>query len=222
MTTAQPWVALEGINGVGKSYLAGKAARLLGDQCVPLVELPDSPPRLLPRVITDALAAGGDPFLRSGCPRTETLLLAALQVHRHETTTVGAGQVVLEDRGPHSVAVYQAAVLAGEAADPGETFAEARSLLDLMARWRPLPGRTILLVDGPATCQRRFEERLRRPARPSEITLMERAAELYDRFAAALPHQFEVVDRRCLDADACADAIVSVCRQAAGVSGRPW
>jgi dTMP kinase len=220
MTTAEPWVTLEGINGVGKSYLAGEAARLLGDQCVPLVELPDSPPRLLPRTIIDALAAGGDPFLRTGHPRTETLLLAALQVHRHETTAIGAGQVVLEDRGPHSVAIYQAAVLTGDAADPDQTFAEAQSLLNLMTQWRPLPGKTILLVDEPATCQRRFEERLGRPSRPSEITLMERAAQLYDRFAAAVPHQLEVLDRRRLDDGSCVDAIVSACQQAADASGR--
>jgi len=221
MTAALPWITLEGINGVGKSYLARRAAKELGDRCVPLVELPDSPRCLLPGRIIDALLAGGDPFLRTGCPRTETLLLAALQVHRHETTAVRAGQVVLEDRGPHSVAVYQAAILAGDAASDDETFTEAQALLDLMARWRPLPGQTILLLDDPATCRRRFEELLGRPAHPSEIGLMERVIRLYDRFVAASPHQFDVLDRRRLDADACAASIVSVCRQAAGMSGWP-
>jgi len=219
MTAALPWITLEGINGVGKSYLARRVATELGDQCVPLVELPDSPPNLLPGRIIDALLAGGDPFLRTGCPRTETLLLAALQVHRHETTTALPGQVVLEDRGPHSVAVYQAAILAGDAVSDDETFTEAQALLDLIARWRPLPGRTILLLDDPVSCRRRFEERLGRPAHPSEIGLMERVTRLYDRFAAASPHQFDVLDRRRLDADACADSITSICRQAAAVSG---
>ncbi|OHV27518.1 hypothetical protein BCD49_38755 [Pseudofrankia sp. EUN1h] len=206
---------------MGKSYLARRAATELGDRCVPLVELSDSHPGLLPGRIIDALLAGGDPFLRTGCPQTETLLLAALQVHRYETTTVRAGQVVLEDRGPHSVAVYQAAVLGGDAASDDETFTEAQGLLDLMARWRPLPGRTILVLDDPASCRRRFEERLGRPALPGEIGLMERVTRLYGRFAAALPHRFEVLDRRRLDANACADSIVAVCRQAAGVSRWP-
>jgi dTMP kinase len=218
MTTAQPWITLEGVNGVGKSYLARRVVEQLGDLCVPLVELPDSVPGLLPGRIIEALQAGGDPFLRTGCPRTETLLLAALQVHRHETVTVRASQVVLEDRGPHSVAVYQAAILGDDHAGDDETFAEAQALGDLIARWRPLPSRTILLLDDPAGCRRRFEERLGRQARPSELRLMERVARLYDRFVASLPHQFEVLDRRVLDADACADAIGSACRQAAGVS----
>jgi len=221
MTTALPWITLEGINGVGKSYLARRAATELGGQCVPLVELPDGPPGLLPGRIIDALLAGGDPFLRTGCPRTETLLLAALQVHRHETTTVRVGQVVLEDRGSLSVAVYQAAVLAGDAASDDETFTQAQGLLDLIARWRPLPGRTILLLDDPVSCRRRFQERLGRPALAGEIGLIERVTRLYDRFAGTLPHQFEVLDRRRLDADACVDSIVSICRQAAGASGCP-
>ncbi|MFJ6776377.1 hypothetical protein ACIQOV_36380 [Kitasatospora sp. NPDC091257] len=98
------------------------AAAALGELCVPLLELPDSRPQGLAGQVIAALYTGGDRFLRTGHPRTETLLLAALQVHRYESLpAVGDGRTVLEDRGPASVTAYQAAVLA-EAAGATETW----------------------------------------------------------------------------------------------------
>src|SRR5437867_8049956 len=99
------WVSLEGVNGVGKTWLAAQVVRGLGTACLPLVELPDSAPGHLAGQVVSALAAAGDRFLRTGHPRTEALLLAALMVHRYEHARIRpAVRVVLEDRGPHSVA----------------------------------------------------------------------------------------------------------------------
>src|SRR5437868_2167038 len=101
------WVSLEGGNGVGKTHLAARAAALLGERCLYLQELPDSPADQIPGQIVAALHAAGDMWLRTGRARTENLRLAALQVHRYEALPPHAAhRVVLEDRGPHSVAVY--------------------------------------------------------------------------------------------------------------------
>ena len=120
--TAPAIVALEGANGVGKTYLAHRAAALLGSHCHLVAELPDSAAADLPGHVISALHATGDPFLRTGVPLTETLLLAALQVHRYESLPpLARGTVVLEDRGPLSVAVYQAVIL--HPGDPEAAFA---------------------------------------------------------------------------------------------------
>jgi dTMP kinase len=216
----QPWVTLEGTNGVGKTYLARHALQHLGARCVPLIELPDQAPALLPGQVIGALRATGDLFLRTGHPRTETLLLAALQVHRHETTKIGPGQVVLEDRGPYSMAVYQAAILSVDA-PLDEAFAVAGRILELLAPWRPLPTATLLLVDDPDHCLGRFEQRTGRQASPSEVALMQRVTSLYRLFAATSPQPFEILDRTHLDADACVRRIVAACDQAAAPSQGP-
>ncbi|WP_251732781.1 hypothetical protein [Frankia sp. R82] len=215
-TSVRPWVTLEGINGVGKTYLADRAVDQLGTRCVPLVELPDHDSDGLPGQVIHALHATGDHFLQTGHPKTETLLLAALQVHRHEATRLEAGQVVLEDRGPYSVAVYQAAVLCATAS-LDEAFATARTILDLLTQWRPLPTATLLIVDDPRLCRERFERRTGRRASPGEVVLMERVASLYDMFAATLPgpFAFEVLDRTKLDTDACVHRIVAACERVA-------
>lgn len=148
--TSPPAVALEGANGTGKTYLARRAAAALGDRCHLLAELSDSPPASLPGQVITALQACGGQFLRSGAPRTETLLLAALHVHRHEALpALSPGTVVvLEDRGPLSVAVYQAALL--HPRDQDAALAAAGQILALIAQWRPLPAQMLLVTDEPA------------------------------------------------------------------------
>lgn len=215
MMDSPPAVALEGTNGTGKTYLARRAAVSLPGLCHLLPELPDSPPASLPGQVIAALRAGGGPFLRSGAPRTETLLLAALHVHRHEALPrLPPGTVVLEDRGPLSAAVYQAAVLCP--ADQDAAVAAAGQILALIAAWRPLPARTLLLTDAPERCLERFGRRTGRPASPDEAALMTAVAVLYSRVAARYPGQVSVVDRRVLDEDACAAAVTQACLTAAG------
>jgi len=77
-------------------------------------ELTDQPGDTLPGPVIAALAAGDDPFLRTGHPVAETLALLALQVRNTERL---AGQdlagvdVIVEDRGVDTVAVYPAVIL---------------------------------------------------------------------------------------------------------------
>lgn len=207
------WVSIEGINGAGKTHLARCSAAELGAQCAPLVELPDYPTSLLPgRVIAALREAGDDPFLRTGHPGTETLLLAGLQVHRYEAANAQAGQVVLEDRGPHSVAVYQAAVITGDADSAAMQTAE--QILATITAWRPLPDITLIVADDPHRCLRRFEARIGRAATASEKDLMARADQLYRLWAAADPDAFQLIDRRRLGEREAIQAIIETCRRA--------
>ncbi len=206
-------MSIEGVNGVGKTYLAARAARALGSACQLLTELPDASPEQLPGRVIGALHAGGDLFLRTGHPRTETLLLAALMVHRHEQTRTGPTvEVVLEDRGVYSVAAYQAVILTG---DDQHAHILARHILRAVAAWRPLPEATLLLRDDPSLCLRRFCQRIGRPATPDEQTLMARADRLYTHLAAEDPDRFTLIDREHADEQAAVDAITLACRRAA-------
>ncbi|MEV7930418.1 thymidylate kinase [Kitasatospora sp. NPDC088779] len=211
------WVALEGVNGVGKSHLGRLAAGVLGERCVPLVELPDSEPAGLPGQVIAALHSAGDRFLRTGHPRTETLLLAALQVHRWEALPApGAGQVVLEDRGPASVAAYQAAVLA-ESSDATDAWAleQALAIGRAIGAWRPPPTATVLVTDDPALCLARFERRTGRPCSADERALMARAGRLYHLLAHDRPDRYALLDRRAVGEREAVEFIADVCRTAA-------
>lgn len=207
------WVNLEGVNGVGKTHLAQEAAGRLGDRCVPLVELPDAPPGGLSGQVIAALHTAGDMFLRTGHPRTETLLLAALQVHRFESLPPPEpGKVVLEDRGPHSVAVYQAAVLAETTGVSDEqALTTVWHILSTIASWRPEPTATVVLVDDPQRCLERFEQRIGRTTEASERALMARAGRLYHLMAAAHPNRYLVLDRRRTASEEIVATITDVC-----------
>lgn len=207
-----PWVSLEGPNGVGKTYMGQQVAQRLGGSCVLLSELPDAAAGTLPAAVIAALRSGGDLFLRGGLPLTETALLCALQVHRWESLVPPPGaQVVLEDRGPWSVAVYQA-VIAGHG--EGSPVNLARWIMGAIGAWRPLPATTVLLLDDPGACARRFEERTGRAATASERDLMAAAASAYAELAAVCPPGLTVIDRTAMTTAACTDAIATACEQA--------
>ncbi|MEV6987432.1 hypothetical protein AB0M95_40100 [Sphaerisporangium sp. NPDC051017] len=216
-----PWISLEGVNGIGKTHLIRRAVQALGPRCFSLVELPDTPAAQLSGQIIAALQ-GGDSFLRTGVPRTETLLLAALHVHRYETAHPRPGQIVLEDRGPYTVAVYQSVILNGHDRIEGtrggvageELLDTAHTVLDLITPWRPLPSRVLLLLDDPDRCLARFQKREGRTVRSDEAGLMRRVTNLYERLAAVDPSRFQLIDRRLFDEDQCVAAIVDACIQA--------
>lgn len=216
------WVSVEGINGVGKTELVRRTARILGGFCHALAELPDTDPDSLPGTVIAALHQTGDLFLRTGHPTTETLLLLGLAAHRHEDRTATASlpggrvEVVLEDRGLYSIAVYQAAVLTGNAGEL-EAFLRASQILDTATPWIPLPDRVLLLRDDPDVCRLRFEQRIGRPTTSDERALMSRAEILYDAFAAAQPDRFTVLDRRDHSDDDVLATVVAACRAAPAV-----
>lgn len=196
-TPARPplWVSIEGINGVGKTTAARAAAAMLGTRCLLLDELTDSSSSL-PGLVIAALSVGGDPFLRTGHPVVETLALLALQVRKAEHLArqdMTGVEVILEDRGVDSVAVYQAAILCSQ---HPETQLEAVMwhVLSTIRPWRAFPDVTILLTSDPAICAARFAVRTGHPLTPQDISMIEQIDALYRAAAAADPGRYIVAD----------------------------
>ena len=211
-TAAPLWVSIEGINGVGKTSAARSAAALLGARCLLLDELTDHPGDTLPGRVIGALATGNDPFLRTGHPVAETLALLALQVRKAERLTgqdLAGVDVIIEDRGTDTVAVYQAVIMCSQ--DP-ETLPEevARHLLSATLRWRPLPDATILLTGDPSTCARRFAHRIGRPLAPADVQVIEQADTLYRTVAAWHADRYINIDVAGMPADEAARAVSQV------------
>lgn len=206
------WVTMEGIEGVGKTYLARRLGQLLGQRCVLVEELTDLAGGSLPGRVIAALSSAGDAFLRTGHPLTETFALLALKVREYEHVQAAglAAGIVLEDRGIDTVALYQAAILAGEASLE-ETHALAQRIYALATRWRPFPDLTILLVDDLDACVDRFERRVGGPLSARDRALVRRAEQLYARQAAHEPKRFLTVDRTGRSEDEILDELYETC-----------
>ena len=195
------WVGVEGINGVGKTYLARALAQRLGQSCQLLAELTDAEGEQLPAQVIGALSFGTS-FLRTGHPLTETFALMALKVREYELVTRMATPpcIVLEDRGMDTVALYQAAIMLGPDADRDEVWALAQQVHATAAMWRPAPAMTLLIIDDIAHCLRRYADREAAPMTDEEQHLVTRVAELYERQAAQEPDRFRIVHRGGRDA----------------------
>lgn len=192
------WVSVEGIEGVGKTHLVRQLAARLEGRCVLLDEITDQSGTGLVNDVVSALSSAGDPFLRTGHPAAETLALIALKIREYERAQHlrDAGQdMVLEDRGIDTVAVYQAAIIAGTDATLEISLDLAQLIYATGARWRPLPDLTLLLVDDLDTCIGRFQARTGHILPPGDRALIARASQLYDRIAAQQPYRFAVIDR---------------------------
>ncbi|MDJ0342783.1 thymidylate kinase [Streptomyces sp. H10-C2] len=192
MTAPRPaplWVTLEGANGVGKTRLAARLREQV-DGAVVLDELPDAAPERLPGKVIAALAEGGDPFLRTGHPLTETLALLGLAVRRREEAPAAA--VVIEDRGCDSVAVYQSLTLAER--DGSDPYPIARRLLAMADRWRPRSDLTVLLTNDETTRRAQWAARLGRPLTRDEHHRAVAVAQLHARIAGEEPDRYLVLD----------------------------
>jgi dTMP kinase len=202
-----PLVSVEGISGVGKTYLTQMLAASLAKQEAAPVVTEDFTARQQPgrrdlgrdllKVLTSA--SSGDRFLRGGYPAAETLLLLAIKMYDYETSLpqLASGHVVIEGRSLHTTAIYQSVILySGDT----EALTQAREILQLAGQWRPLPDLTILLTDDPATAISRAELRDNRTIAPEERRIHFRAAALYDQLAADDTTRIRVLDRRLDDA----------------------
>ncbi|MGW4370327.1 SpnB-like Rossmann fold domain-containing protein [Nocardia takedensis] len=213
MTRQRPLrVSIEGINGVGKTSAARAAVAELGGRALLLDELTDQPADTLPGLVIVALSAEGDPFLRTGHPVAETLALLALQVRKGERlaeSDMACAEVIIEDRGVDTVAVYQAAVLCTQ--DP-HTPPESvlRHVLSSVRPWMALPEATILLTGDPVVCAARFAERTHRTLRPEDVTMLETIEALYRTAAAADPGRYIVLDVTGLSREDSAAAVREV------------
>lgn len=222
-------VSVEGINGVGKTYLTNRVVEILDDR--PLVldgfsRRKTGRPELA-KALLHALreASGGDPFLRGGTPMAEALLLLAIK--RHDLDTVipelSAGRAVVEGRCVDTTAVCHG--LLSHPQTPDAAFETALALLDLAVRFRPLPDLTILVTDDVSTAVERAQERDQRVFTPEQTRFMREACVLHERIAASDPARYRVVDRRRLDKYEATEQIrMWICgvRTSLGCVREPW
>ncbi|MGH8887776.1 MAG: thymidylate kinase [Egibacteraceae bacterium] len=185
-------VSIEGISGVGKTFLTDRLETLAtdgqqgADPRVVTIEafsqrLTDHSPTVGRRILRALAAeAEGDFFLRAGHPRSETLLLLAVKMHDYESCLLPLRQgcLVVEGRSLHSVAVYQSLILHPD--DPPQALAEARAILELAGQWRPLPDLTILLIDDVTAAIRRAEQRDNKRFTDEERLMHHQAAVLFE------------------------------------------
>jgi dTMP kinase len=199
MSRLQPlWVSVEGIEGAGKTYLCRKLASEFGASCLLVDEISDHGKDTQEGQVVAALLAGGDPFLRTGHPAAETLALLALKARAYSRVMSAAmprTRLVLEDRGPDTVAAYQPAILSPEG-ETAQLLASARQILAAAAWSRPMPDLTLLITDDPGVCEQRFATRIGHPVKDDERTLMRQAAALYELLAQAEPRRWQVISRQ--------------------------
>src|ERR1039457_5968780 len=164
VSTQQPlWVAVEGPGGAGKTYLSRLLARQYGARCVLVDEICNYGPDTLEGQVISALTATGDLFLRTGHPAAETLALLALKARAWSAIRLEpATLLVLEDRGPATVAACQATV-PHPSGTPADLLRTARMILSAAARSRPLPDLSLLFTDDPAVCEQRLTARTGHP-----------------------------------------------------------
>ena len=222
------WATLEGIEGVGKTYLGQRLAARLGPNCHLISEVTDAAPGAITGQVISALSAEGDVFLRTGHPLTETFALLALKVREHEQLALPAGPghpgLVLEDRGVETVGIYQAAILiAGEDLAAGrvpgsleEIERVAHRIEAVTSQWRPPPDRILLLVDDVQVCVQRFSARIGRDLTVDEVALIKTADAMYERYAAADPDRITVIDRTGRTEDDTLTELEQVCADLLG------
>lgn len=216
------WVSIEGVEGVGKTYLARRLASMLGSRCRFLGEVTDRGPEGLVGQVVAALSRTGDVFLRTGHPLTETFALLALKTYEHEHQRRASGEgveLILEDRGFDTVAVYQAIIL-GQNSTVERMHALAQRIYAVVTRWWPPPDVTLLLTDDLNMCAERFAERIGRRLHDDELALMDWADQLYTRQATADPHRFVVIRRSGVSEEQTLSLMYETCRNLSRAGGR--
>lgn len=206
------WVCLEGINGVGKTTAARTVAAQLGTRCRLLDELTDQPGDTLPGQVIAAMSSHRDPFLRTGHPVAEALALLGLQVRKSELLAgqdLAGVEVVLEDRGVDTIAVYQGVILSSHHSRTSPQQV-AQHVLASVRPWVPLPDATLLLLGDPAVCSQRFAERIGHPLDPADRRLLEQMDALYRAMAVDDPARYTVLDVTDLAPDESAAAVAQI------------
>jgi dTMP kinase len=226
--TRGPLISVEGVTGVGKTYLTHRAVDhsdtklLLLDEFSARTTRSDLGTKLL-RCLREASA--GDPFLRGGAPMAEALILMAIK--RHDLDSVipdlASGRTAVEGRSVDTTAVCQALLLHPH--DPEAALGTAATLLDLAASYRHLPDRTILITDDAGQAIERAQQRDQCVFTDEQAAFIRGACTLFEQIAATDPARYRVVDRRTVDEHEAADLIRDWIQTAGvdlGCVRKPW
>ena len=211
------WVSIEGVNGIGKTRLARHLAERLTGRARILSELTDRGGDPASSAVIAALSSGRS-FLRTGHPLTETMALLALKVREREliSALTEPPEIVIEDRGIDTVAVYQAVIGSGNhGTTPDEVLHAATERVYAAATpWLPRPDLTVLLRDDLAVCARRFAQREGRPPSEDERRIVAAAGRLYRWRAGAEPGRIHTIDRAGRDLVDVLDTVVDLVESA--------
>ena len=225
-----PLISVEGVTGVGKTYLTHRAHELLDAKPLILDEFSkrantcsDLGAALL-RCLREACV--GDPFLRGGTPMAEALILMAIK--RHDLDFVipdlSSGRAVVEGRGVDTTAVCQALLLHPD--DPDAALDTATALLDLAASYRPLPDLAILVTDDACQAIVRAQRRDQCVFTDEQSAFIRDACALFERIAGTDPSRYRVVDRRTVGEHEAVGLIRDWIQNARadnlGCVGEPW
>ena len=195
--------SLEGISGVGKSYLIQVLRPALADLPITfLSEVVDRAGQDLDRDIIALLAKRGDRFFRSGKPLTETFLLLALKMCDYEARIAPAlaqNRLVLEDRSLDTIAVYQALILHPDSLE--RQLHAAQEIYAIGAQFRRPPDLTFLIEDDFSVALARIEQREQTQLTQEEISVLQGASLLYTRYAEDQAARFVRVPRPALSLD---------------------
>lgn len=216
------WVSLEGVNGVGKTRLAGHLAERLTGRARTLSELTDGGGDPASSAVIVALSSGRS-FLRTGHPLTETMALLALKVRERELVAAltDPPEIVIEDRGIDTVALYQAVIGSGnDDTTPDDVLhTAAERVYAAAAPWLPVPDLTVLVRDDIAACERRFAEREGRPPAEDERRIIAAAGRMYLWRAATEPRRIRAIDRTGRDIADVLATVVELVEAAVGLMG---
>ncbi|MGW6388979.1 dTMP kinase [Streptomyces sp. NPDC055103] len=229
-----PLISTEGINGVGKTYLTNQALNTVpaGTKHQAPLLLDEFSARAHGRaglggaLLTALLkASADDPFLRGGTPAAEALLLLAIKSHDLDTIrpVLASGRAVVEGRSIDTTAVYQALLMHPD--DPAAALEEAVAIVDLAARFRPLPDMTILVTDDATAAIARAQKRDQRAYSPDQLRLQHAVSTLYEKLAATDPVRFRILDRREVEEKAAVEQIrswITEARTGLGCLPEPW
>ncbi|MBF8187812.1 thymidylate kinase [Nonomuraea sp. K274] len=227
--TRGPLISVEGVTGVGKTYLTTRAVRALDGEPLMMEAFSQQASERpgLGKALLRALrkASTGDPFLRGGTPLAEALILLAIK--RYDLDTIipelSNGRTVVEGRSIDTTAVCQALQL--HPMDPDAALETAASLLEFATCYRPPPDLTILVTDDAREAVERAQRRDRRIFTTEQATFMREACALYERLPATDPARHRVVDRRSMDEYEAAEQIRAWIHDAGtslGCLHEPW
>jgi len=193
------YIAVEGIDGAGKSMVVGAIAGYLEERGIEVLTVREPGGTIAGEAIREILLDRADPL----AGWTEALLFAAARAQLAALVVapaLGAGKTVVSDRCVYSSLAYQ-----GAGRGLGMEAVRAVNEAGLQGVW---PEKVLLLrvAAEKGLARERIADRISREG----LELQQRVAAAYDALAAAEPDRFVVVDASRPIPDVVAAAVAAV------------